>query len=575
MNDHLKTATFKPKVVPTLSRAISVVGWVSQNLLSPVTCQRLYLIGILSSLQSLYALSLHNFMAFSLSPPTPLHHLTRFSCFFNTWIHPTGSIFHPTTFLNHTLFCTHFKHTTKYIPNSVNSQLKHHRKNPETHHHILSLSMENSSLPFSTITSTSTRNSDFSVHEPLRLNNFPSTIPTASQFCHPSHYVSPSQSLQLPHAYSVELQAGQPFGYPAHPFLMGQNVNEFGGLPTPINGGDGVQGTFFLQTDWLNNEQERKTILDPYITKVARIKRRLARQRSLSLHRNSSTGASSGLRSSTQVDAKVNSNNNIRRDLYKFCTPDNKRLRVLLKKDLKNSDVASLGRIVLPKREAEENLPKLSDKEGIPVVMRDIYSKQAWTLKYKFWINNKSRMYVLENTGDFVKHNGLEIGDSLTLYEDESKNLYFSITKAWRIDTEPSNSNHNNNSNNNDDYNNQLDMSDITYQPRDEEEASLALLIEQLEHTEQQEYYDLTTLSMNSNTCYSYRPLDQEVENDLLPNVTNPAETYDQTAASGATIIPSSPLMTAGDNDNQFINFDDCYGSLGMLPDVDRYNFSL
>ncbi|GKV10931.1 hypothetical protein SLEP1_g22234 [Rubroshorea leprosula] len=152
---------------------------------------------------------------------------------------------------------------------------------------------------------------------------------------------------------------------------------------------------------------------------------------------------------------------------------------------------------------------------------------------------------------------------------------YFSITKAWRIDTEPSNSNHNNNSNNNDDYNNQLDMSDITYQPRDEEEASLALLIEQLEHTEQQEYYDLTTLSMNSNTCYSYRPLDQEVENDLLPNVTNPAETYDQTAASGATIIPSSPLMTAGDNDNQFINFDDCYGSLGMLPDVDRYNFSL
>ena len=29
---------------------------------------------------------------------------------------------------------------------------------------------------------------------------------------------------------------------------------------------------------------------------------------------------------------------------------------------------------------------------------------------------------IFNSPGDFVKHNGLEIGDSLTLYEDQSKN---------------------------------------------------------------------------------------------------------------------------------------------------------
>ncbi|KAF2297729.1 hypothetical protein GH714_002474 [Hevea brasiliensis] len=182
----------------------------------------------------------------------------------------------------------------------------------------------------------------------------------------------------------------------------------------------------FFAAKWVVNEQERR-VLDAYKTKVARSKRKLARQRSLS--KNSSSGANS-----SQVDTRRLSFNGasnkeqdcqsfINRDLYKICTPDNKRLRVLLSKELKNSDVGSLGRIVLPKRGAEENLPILSDKEGIQVVIRDVNSTKEWSLKFKFWSNNKSRMYVLENTGDFVKQNGLEMGDSLTLYEDECKNL--------------------------------------------------------------------------------------------------------------------------------------------------------
>ena len=111
-------------------------------------------------------------------------------------------------------------------------------------------------------------------------------------------------------------------------------------------------------------------------------------------------------------------------------------MRILLKKELKNSDVGSLGRIVLPKvctfrsvsffplliqynsenqikqskkriiknpiivffffffnfpnllmiltqREAEENLPFLSDKEGMQILIRDVNSNKKWAMKYK------------------------------------------------------------------------------------------------------------------------------------------------------------------------------------------------
>ncbi|KAK8962666.1 B3 domain-containing transcription factor FUS3 [Platanthera guangdongensis] len=65
-------------------------------------------------------------------------------------------------------------------------------------------------------------------------------------------------------------------------------------------------------------------------------------------------------------------------------------LRFLLQKELRNSDVSSLGRIVLP----------------------------------RFWPNNKSRMYILENTGNFVKSHNLQLGDFIMLYKDDDKDKY-------------------------------------------------------------------------------------------------------------------------------------------------------
>ncbi|KQK11144.1 B3 domain-containing protein VP1 [Brachypodium distachyon] len=94
-----------------------------------------------------------------------------------------------------------------------------------------------------------------------------------------------------------------------------------------------------------------------------------------------------------------------------------KNLRFLLQKVLKQSDVGSLGRIVLPK-EAETHLPELKTRDGISIPMEDIGTSRVWNMRYRFWPNNKSRMYLLENTGDFVRSNELQEGDFIVIYSD-------------------------------------------------------------------------------------------------------------------------------------------------------------
>ncbi|XP_022953860.1 B3 domain-containing transcription factor ABI3 isoform X1 [Cucurbita moschata] len=95
-----------------------------------------------------------------------------------------------------------------------------------------------------------------------------------------------------------------------------------------------------------------------------------------------------------------------------------KNLRFLLQKVLKQSDVGNLGRIVLPKKEAESHLPELEARDGISLAMEDIGTSRVWNMRYRYWPNNKSRMYLLENTGDFVRANGLQEGDFIVIYSD-------------------------------------------------------------------------------------------------------------------------------------------------------------
>ncbi|KAL8557461.1 hypothetical protein ACS0TY_004765 [Phlomoides rotata] len=97
---------------------------------------------------------------------------------------------------------------------------------------------------------------------------------------------------------------------------------------------------------------------------------------------------------------------------------DISKLVFLFKKQLKNSDVGVLRRIVLPKKESETNLPILESKEGIPITMLDMDGIHQWSFKYRYCPNNNSRMYVLEYTGEFVHEHKLTVNDSIIVYHN-------------------------------------------------------------------------------------------------------------------------------------------------------------
>ncbi|XP_048337472.2 B3 domain-containing transcription factor FUS3 isoform X1 [Ziziphus jujuba] len=103
---------------------------------------------------------------------------------------------------------------------------------------------------------------------------------------------------------------------------------------------------------------------------------------------------------------------------------DPRRLRFLFQKELRNSDVSSLRRMILPKKAAEAHLPVLESKEGIFISMDDMDGLHVWSFKYRFWPNNNSRMYVLENTGEFVSTHGLRLGDFIMVYQDNQNHNY-------------------------------------------------------------------------------------------------------------------------------------------------------
>ncbi|XP_050234905.1 B3 domain-containing transcription factor FUS3 [Mercurialis annua] len=103
---------------------------------------------------------------------------------------------------------------------------------------------------------------------------------------------------------------------------------------------------------------------------------------------------------------------------------DQRRLSFLFQKELKNSDVSSLKRMILPKKAAEAHLPMLDSKEGIFINMEDLDGLHVWSFKYRYWPNNNSRMYVLENTGDFVNAHGLHLGDYIMVYKDNQNQNY-------------------------------------------------------------------------------------------------------------------------------------------------------
>ncbi|KAL7593575.1 B3 domain-containing transcription factor LEC2-like [Lactuca sativa] len=159
-------------------------------------------------------------------------------------------------------------------------------------------------------------------------------------------------------------------------------------------------------------------------------------------------------------------------------TLDNVKLRVVLQKILTCSDVGDQGRILLPKKEVEENLPGLATREGVLIAMKEVYSYTEWRMKYRFWANHKGNIYLFDQCDEFVQKNLLEAGDQLNLYQDEQKNLeYFTIKKKEKHTPGPCNS-----------------YISMTSKTTEEEDSSLRILMEELEHKEVEEPNTLNSL---------------------------------------------------------------------------------
>ncbi|KAK1422778.1 hypothetical protein QVD17_18064 [Tagetes erecta] len=124
-------------------------------------------------------------------------------------------------------------------------------------------------------------------------------------------------------------------------------------------------------------------------------------------------------------------------DDYFLYTQENVKLELLTGKVLTSSDVGDLGRILLPKREVEQNLPGLATQEGVEIVLREVFSNTEWRMKYRFWANHKGNIYLFDQCAEFVKKNSLEAGDHLKIYQDEQRNLYFAVKKKDKRTIEP------------------------------------------------------------------------------------------------------------------------------------------
>jgi hypothetical protein len=110
-------------------------------------------------------------------------------------------------------------------------------------------------------------------------------------------------------------------------------------------------------------------------------------------------------------------------------------LKLVVRKGLTLSDVGELNRIIIPKKDAESlSFPQIDTKEGAVLQMEDYCALKRWHFRFKYWTNNKSRMYVLENTGEFVRYHSLSEHDVFIVYEDVCKNLVVCGQKKTRDD---------------------------------------------------------------------------------------------------------------------------------------------
>ncbi|KAG2482326.1 hypothetical protein HYH03_018735 [Edaphochlamys debaryana] len=95
---------------------------------------------------------------------------------------------------------------------------------------------------------------------------------------------------------------------------------------------------------------------------------------------------------------------------------------VIFEKSLTASDVSGGGRVVVPKSVAEQYFPKLEQPSGVTISASDLDGR-TYTFKWRFWVNNSSRMYLLEGAGELHRNYGLEVGDVMVFAQKPDGSL--------------------------------------------------------------------------------------------------------------------------------------------------------
>lgn len=108
---------------------------------------------------------------------------------------------------------------------------------------------------------------------------------------------------------------------------------------------------------------------------------------------------------------------------------------VLVSKVLTNSDATS-GRIILPRVAVEANLPFVVGYRAYSFGVRDRAGRE-WEFVIKSWANGteQRRVYVLEQAGDWLKAEGLGVGDAVGICVDSGALVVEANTPAVRSAT--------------------------------------------------------------------------------------------------------------------------------------------
>eukprot|EP00210_Caulerpa_lentillifera_P002330 g2235.t2 len=95
---------------------------------------------------------------------------------------------------------------------------------------------------------------------------------------------------------------------------------------------------------------------------------------------------------------------------------------VFYEKRLTSSDANGAGRIVIPKAVAETYFPILENQSGVPISAIDTLGN-SYHFRFRFWINNQSRMYLLEGASELQKRYNVRVSDVMMFAHKQDKTL--------------------------------------------------------------------------------------------------------------------------------------------------------